>query len=75
MNANAAALAPNKSTTLKHAAGRLLALVWGGPEPSVRARVAAAFRRNGIAVAERSAHERTRDWYRSSRGTWTRGLS
>lgn len=75
MNANAATLAPDKSKTVKHAAERLLALVLRGPKSSARARVAAAFRHNGIAIAERSAHDRTRNWYRSSGGAWTRGLS
>jgi len=42
---------------------------------TLRARVAAAFRRIARAVDERTAHRKTQDFYRSSGAAWTRGLS
>jgi len=47
------------------------------PEPGHRPRAAslvAAFRELGVAVDETRAYARTRDWYRSCRGEWTRFL-
>ena len=75
MTANAAIHARDKSTTARRTAGRLLALVWRGPTPSLRARVAAPFHEIGVGASEKSAHERTKEWFRSSGGAWTHHLS
>jgi hypothetical protein len=42
---------------------------------SLRARVAAAFREIARGVDERTAHDRTHDFYRSSGAEWARRLS
>lgn len=48
------------------------------PEPAAarasRLALVAAFRDLGVAVDEVRAYARTRDWYRSCRGEWTRFL-
>jgi hypothetical protein len=41
---------------------------------SIRARLAAAFRKAGVAVGEMQAFERTKDWCRASGGDWARSL-
>ncbi len=41
---------------------------------NLRARIAAAFRDIARGVDERTAHERTRDFYRSSGAAWARSL-
>jgi len=40
-----------------------------------RQRLTAAFRDSGIAAEDTAAYARTKAWYRSSSGRWTRGLS
>ncbi len=42
---------------------------------SVRARLAAAFRKAGCAVGEKQAFERTKDWFRANGGVWARSLA
>ena len=74
MTAMSAILAPDKSITAKRAAGRLLALVWWAPRPDPRARVVSAFRDIGIGASEKRAHERTKSWFRSGAGPWTKHL-
>lgn len=39
---------------------------------SLRDRVAAAFRKAGVAVGEMQAFERTKDWCRANGGDWAR---
>jgi len=41
----------------------------------LRASVAAAFRKIARAVDERTAHRKTKDFYRSSGAAWTRSLN
>ena len=42
---------------------------------TLRARVAATFRKIARAVDERTAHRKTHDFYRSSGAAWTRSLA
>ena len=43
-------------------------------EPSVRAELAAAFKKLGRGIDARAAYERAKDFYKSSGHRWTRGL-
>ena len=43
--------------------------------PTLRARIFAAFAKIASAVDERTAHRRTREFFRSSGAAWTRSLS
>jgi len=43
--------------------------------PGNRQRLAAAFRALGVTVVEPAAFGRTKDFYRTGGGDWTRGLS
>ncbi len=45
-----------------------------GPESSLRARVAAAFRESGKGVDPKAAYEQTKKWFRSGGTEWARRL-
>lgn len=75
MNANPATLAPDCSRTETEAAAPLRAPMPEKPGANITAKVATAFRDIGIGTDAKTAHVRTKAWYRSSGGDWTQYLS
>jgi hypothetical protein len=75
MNANPATLAPDWSRTEREATAPLPAPVPEQTGANITAKVITAFRDIGIGADAKTAHARTKAWYRSSGGDWTQYLS
>lgn len=74
MTAIPATVVLDNAETVRRAPAPLHLPVQRRPEPSLRARVVAAFR-DANGRDEKTAYARTKEWYRASGGEWTRGLS